>query len=625
MNCLGNRHLFCCLAILFLLTACGGEKIESRTMPPATGHGTGDQHALTAPAEPADAVTEPEATDAEALREAGLQAMVDDAPGDRGNRPEFVALVNGENVPFAYLEQRLASMHSGQLEDRRSAYDLERLMFKVVNDVLLSQEARAVGLDQEEPVKGQVDRYREDLVIAALEREQIDLKSKAGEEEIRRIFEDQYRRITLRVVTVDEEEDALRLLEEIRAGADMAALAAERSVDPYSARGGIVEGVARRDLASEVGALASTLEPGGLGGPVITDLGWSVIRLEAIEDADEAKFEAARPQLAGIVELEKKKVLRAALAQRVQQTHPVQMERERIASIEPERLADGRLVPRTGDPGDVVVTVGDSLVITAGEYAEALMLRWSGVRSEDAARAAAPIILNKVIERKLMLAEATSGGYAARPEVAARVRAYESQLLVSRYLEKVVAADVEVTAEEMQAAYEKNRRQLKRPPRLNLGQITVEEKPLADEIVRLLREGTDLAWLARKHSTDRFADSGGVRGWMVPSPGVDDIQDRLLEAQTGDVLDPVGVPGNYYVLKVMAREEQGVYDLAEVSGNIRNMVFSEKFRVVLDEFITTLRSRSEIRINKEALASISISGAVDDVPAAGEGGSPHAH
>jgi len=153
----------------------------------------------------------------------------------------------------------------------------------------------------------------------------------------------------------------------------------------------------------------------------------------------------------------------------------------------------------------------------------------------------------------------------------------------------------------------------------------VEEKALADEIARLLREGTDLAWLARKHSTDRFAESGGIRGWMVPSPGVDDLQDRLFVAKPGDVLDPVGAPGNYYVLKVLVREEQGVYGLADVSGNIRNMVFSEKFRVVLDKFMTTLRSRSDIRINEEALASISISGAMDEEPPAEEQGGAHAH
>ncbi len=622
MNCLGNRPLFCCLAILLLLAACGGQetapRVESPERPAATAAAGKDQPAPPAPTGLLAAAPQTAAADPEVDEPAAAAVIT-------GSRPEFVATVNGEDVPFVYLEQRLATMHSGQMEDRRSAFDIDRLMFKVVNDILLAQEARAVGMDQEEPIKGQVDRYREDLAIAGLERDQIHLKARASEEEIRRVFDDQYRRFTLRVVTVDEEEVALELLEQIRAGADMAALAVERSVDPYSGKGGIVEGVARRDLAAEVGALASTLEPGGLGGPVSTDLGYSVIRLEAVEAPDEEKFQSARRQVAGIVELEKKKALRAALAQRVQQTHPVQLEHERIQTIEPERLSDGRLVPVTGDRGDVVVMVGDSMVITAGEYGDALLLRWSGVRSEDAARASAPIILNKVIEKKLLLAEAFSAGYAARPEVEERVRVHETQLLVNRYLEKVVAADIKVTAAEMQTAYEENLQRLNRPPRLNLGQITVAEKEQADEMARLLREGTDLAWLAGKHSTDRFADAGGVRGWMVPSPGVDEVQDRLIEAQPGDVLDPVGGPGNYFVLKVLAREEQGNYELAEVSGNIRNMVFSEKFRVVLDDYLTTLRSRSEIRLNEAALASLSISGAVDEDPAAGEQGGAHAH
>lgn len=633
MSKLEKRLLASCLPLLFLVAACGGGQETVSTgaeVAPAPAAGEPAAPAPDEPGPPAleaagEVAAEPD-DGRDDGRDAGLKAVEEAVAGQRGDRPaiDYVAVVNGERVPFVYLEQRLATMHTGQAESRRSGYDLDRLMFKVVNDILLGQEARAAGMDEEPPVKRQVEKYREDLVIAALEQDQVASKAVAGEDEIRREFEKQYSRVTLRVVTVDERSEAEALIEEIRAGADMAALAHERSVDPYAARGGLIEDVPRRDLAAEVGALAASLEPGRLGGPVGTDLGWSVIRLESFAGPDGDLFDGVRAELAGIVRLEKRGRLRAELAERIRASHPVEMNREAIDAIEPQRLSDGRLVPQVGDRGDVVATVG-SLPITAGEYADALMLRWSGVRSEDAARAAAPIILATLVEKKLLLAEAKTSRFATLPEIEEQVRVYETQVLVRRYLEDVVAAGITVSAEELQACYEENRSRLQRPPRLNLGQITVPDKAQAEEMARLLREGTDLAWLARRHSTDRFAEDGGVRGWTVPSPGVDDFQDRLIASRTGDVLGPVGVPGNWNVIKVLAREDQGTYSLTEVSGNMRNMVFSEKFRKVLDEYMTKLRERSEIEINEEALASLSISGAVEEQADGGEEGGAHGH
>ena len=115
-----------------------------------------------------------------------------------------------------------------------------------------------------------------------------------------------------------------------------------------------------------------------------------------------------------------------------------------------------------------------------------------------------------------------------------------------------------------------------------------------------------MAWLARQHSIDRFKGSGGDRGWVEPRPGGPD--ERLLETSVGDVIDPMGVPENYVVLKILAREEQGLYNYNEVSGNVRSAVHSQKLRGALEKFMDILRSRSEIEINEELLKSLQITG-----------------
>jgi len=73
---------------------------------------------------------------------------------------------------------------------------------------------------------------------------------------------------------------------------------------------------------------------------------------------------------------------------------------------------------------------------------------------------------------------------------------------------------------------------------------------------------------------------------------------------------------------VLERQDQGIYDFDEVSGNIRDSVFDMSFRQALDDLIKKLRSRSEIQIYEDVVASLSVTGSQEKDPAAEAG---HGH
>ncbi len=547
-------------------------------------------------------------------------ATADTAAIPDGKPSPTVATVNGEPLTLRDVERYLGNVHDSIAASERTDFDLDRLMFRMVNDALLGQEGRALGLDREGSIPGQVEAYRARLAVAALEREEIAERSRPTGGEVRQAFEQQYRELTLQVVTAYEPEGAGELLARLRAGVDMEALARESSVDPYAGRGGLVRSVAAIDLQREIAELASSLAPGELGGPVRTDLGWSVIRLVEARPADPERFAGVEASLRRLIRLRKSQALRSALAAKARVSHEVNVDQALAGSVEAQRLPDARLMPRLAKRQGLVARIavnrppgggptedrGDELTITAEDYRKALLARWSGVRNAEAALAAAPIILEKMIEQRLLLAEALARGYGEHARIRAAVRAFETSLLAPRYLQEVVAPGVEVSREEMEAYYQAHRGELNRPPRVHVGQITVATEEEAERVAGLLREGTDLAWLARQHSTDRFGEQGGDRGWV--ETGSSGFDERLWQATAGDVLDPVGVRGNFVVLKVTARQEQGVYEFDEVSGNVRNAVVSSKMRAAVAQLMETLRSRSEIEIDRELLATLRLSG-----------------
>lgn len=540
------------------------------------------------------------------------------ATDDAHTKSPVVATVNGEPIRVEQLERRLGSMHARAEASSRSGFDLANLVDRLINDTLLAQEARALEMHLEEPTRGRVERYRDALAVEQLETEEIAAKAAPTGAEVRAAFEKDYRRVTFRAVTVDEKTLAERLLERVKGGEDIARIARELSVDPYAARGGLVDAVPFREIRPEIREPVFARKPGELFGPHLTDFGWAIFEVVGFEPADGELFERVKPGLTERLRFEKGQSLRENLAREVLENHEVVVKDAVVESVSPERGPDGRLKPRVANGDAVAVLIDGKPAILAGEYAQALMARWGSVRSEEAARAAAPIILRKLLDRHLLLAEARKRGFTTRPEILDAAYDYETELLVQRYLEEIVAPEVRFERDDMLAYYEQNKSSFRKPPRLHLGQITVPTEDEAHEVARQLRSGTDLAWLAKQRSTDRFADKGGDRGWYVPSPASSDFDRELLQADVGSVMKPIGSGGNWRVIKVTAREERGIYSFDEVSGNVRERVFSETFSEALDRLFATLRERSEILRNEKVLDALSVSGqTAEDAPAMG--------
>ena len=99
--------------------------------------------------------------------------------------------------------------------------------------------------------------------------------------------------------TAELEQKAAALIERLQAGEDFAALAEEASEDPGSkANGGDLGYFARGTMVPEFEEAAFTLEPGTLSGPVGTDYGIHIIRVEDRKPAESRSFEEVREEIA---------------------------------------------------------------------------------------------------------------------------------------------------------------------------------------------------------------------------------------------------------------------------------------------------------------------------------------
>ncbi len=350
------------------------------------------------------------------------------------------------------------------------------------------------------------------------------------------------------------------------------------------------------------------MAPNEVAGPVETDLGWSVLVVRELLEPDPELFAEARPSLERLVRQRKAAARRQALLEQLRTRHTVTVDQQLVAAIQPVRRPDGRLTAESPGPETAVAKIGDGIVLSGEEYALALERRWRTIPDEEAARAAAPIILETLIDERLLLAEAYARGYHRLPAVERALHGLETELLVPKYLSSVLGVGIEVSEEEMRAYYAEHRESLRRPPRVRLGQITVATREQAESVASALRGGSDLGWLAAQHSTDGLREKGGLQDWSVVQPDGTAFSNTLLAAAPGTTLDPIQQEDSWVVYQVVAREERGVFSYEEVSGNMREAVFRRKFTEILDRFIKTARSRSEIEVHEEVLAALRLSG-----------------
>ena len=98
-------------------------------------------------------------------------------------------------------------------------------------------------------------------------------------------------------ILVDSEDKAKELLAQINDGADFAEVAKENSTDGSAAQGGELGWFGLGRMVPEFEEAVVAMKPGDVAGPVQTQFGWHLIKLEETRDSTAPTLEEVRPQI----------------------------------------------------------------------------------------------------------------------------------------------------------------------------------------------------------------------------------------------------------------------------------------------------------------------------------------
>ena len=234
-------------------------------------------------------------------------------------------------------------------------------------------------------------------------------------------------------------------------------------------------------------------------------------------------------------------------------------------------------------------------------------------------------VLERLIDRELMLAEAGRRGIRPTPaelekalattregmpskELEATLaeagtdreswrRAAERDLTIEK-LQAAIAAAVTVSEQELDAWIARHRDQRELPEEVRASQILVRTEAEASEARRRILGGASFADVAREISLSPDADRGGDLGYFARGqmpPEFDAVVFTLPRGQTSEV---VGSPYGFHLFLVLDRRPGRTRTEAELRANVRTALLADKREEAFKSWLANTRAKASIKYNR---------------------------
>ena len=202
-----------------------------------------------------------------------------------------------------------------------------------------------------------------------------------------------------------------------------------------------------------------------------------------------------------------------------------------------------------------------------------------------------PLLVERLIDFRLVGAVGRAAGLAEDAEVKARVAKAEEQAIRDVYIERAIAA--RVTDEGLQARYQEFL--TNSPPVIehHARHILVESEDEARAVIAELDEGADFAELAKKHSTGPTGAQGGDLGFFTKDQMVPEFSEATAGLEPGQYTsDPTKTQFGWHVIKLEDRRTGEPPEFAEVEQKFRE----EMAREAVEAVFSDLREGAKIEI-----------------------------
>lgn len=217
-------------------------------------------------------------------------------------------------------------------------------------------------------------------------------------------------------------------------------------------------------------------------------------------------------------------------------------------------------------------------------------LQRSGV-SNAQKDAASKQLLTQLVDRQLLINQATKDKLDRDPKVMAAIERSKSQILAEAYLQKKIGAPVRPTKDEVTAYFEKNPQFFSNRKVLDMRQLVLATKDMSDEAKAVIDGAKSLDEVAAWLDQHQVKFARGQVGRTTADLPVE-LSSKLLSMPKGQMF--IIREGERSLLVSIADIKDSPVTLEQSAGQIEQFLVNQKNKQIADAELTRLRAAAKI-------------------------------
>ncbi|SYZ72627.1 hypothetical protein TRIP_C20742 [Candidatus Zixiibacteriota bacterium] len=513
---------------------------------------------------------------------------------------EALVIVNADTIYTSDLDSALIKFHANIDEKKREQFDYHKLLNKLVNDRLLIQEARNLGMDKEDWLVEEIGKIRRNSAIRQYVADNYKPNLDISDSAVRAFFLANYDKIQIRTISTAITEEAQNLIAAIRKGASMDSVANAISLDTYRFKGGLHPIMPQINVEPVLREQALKLKPGQLSPPFPYKKVFAFLRLEKHEPADTAELPLFSNVIKGLLKEKKNQTSWVDFIKNLEKNYPVRIDSSLLAGI----IGDSsHLFTQDFTKGSdaALLKVDETHQVTDKEFRTMLSktamagynLPFDSMLNNTIARAQDQVVLAAAADRN---------DYENKPEV---VSAYDKSLdsaLLEVYLKETIVPRIKFTREEFESYYKQNPDSFREPEQFLLDRIMIDDSAKAQEMKQRLAGGADFEYLGKQLGAEvKLVRADESNEWAGLEQFPLSVKADIAGLKSGGVAGPYLTSEGWAFFRLRGRRPGKLKPMEAVENDIRSVIFQRQFNAAMDKTLASLKANASIKYNNEAI------------------------
>jgi peptidyl-prolyl cis-trans isomerase C len=248
---------------------------------------------------------------------------------------EVLAKVGNREITRQMLDHIIATLNEENRVPFLTPDGRKKILDEVISFMLFSEAAKAQGIDKEPAIKTRLDYLQAEYLAREYFRRYLAKTPPPSEETLISYYKNNLsefkppEEIKARHILVKTEAQANKILDEVKSGKDFIELAKKNSIDPAAANGGKLELPDGRDWLPK-GVFEKSFEhtvfkipQGQFGGPIKTQFGWHIVKVEDKRQPETPSFVQVRSQIKNKLEEQKNSEIHGRVTEELKKSIPV--------------------------------------------------------------------------------------------------------------------------------------------------------------------------------------------------------------------------------------------------------------------------------------------------------------